>query len=151
MALLSSSCRTADRHYVHCLRCLKPQNNISVHLTRVCMKKCTPEERAVELRKAKDSAREWSRSNRTWDYTELCELLPHRPCRTALVNDLLRRGFLIKNKPHDSDLAMDPAVDATTNSAASTTSAAASVPSSPENSSSSSDPGEGRSDPSWQK
>ena len=81
------------------------------------MKKCPPEERPAELRKAKDSAKKWARSNRTWDYTEMCELLPHRSSRIALVNELLRRGFFIKNKPQESELAVDLSSDAATTSA----------------------------------
>ena len=118
------------------------------------MKNCPPEERAAELHKAKDSAKEWARSNRTRDYTEICELLPHRPSRIALVNDLLRRGYFIRNMPHESELAVEPASDAATTSADITTSTATSVPSSPENCSSSSpssDPDEGTSNPSWQR
>ncbi|XP_016107636.1 uncharacterized protein, partial [Sinocyclocheilus grahami] len=95
------------------LRCYKPQENLPVHLARVCMKSCMPEERSDELQKAKTSNREWIRNNRTWDYHQLCEILPDRHSRVSMVKELLRRGFFIKNQPDDSELVLDP-VGATT-------------------------------------
>lgn len=87
-----------DRRYLYCLRCKKPQDKLSVHLARVCMKKCTPEERAVELEKAKESTKKWTLT-RNWEYSHICELLPHAECRSAMVNELLERGFFISNIP----------------------------------------------------
>ncbi|XP_051949110.1 uncharacterized protein si:dkey-23a23.2 isoform X2 [Xyrauchen texanus] len=95
--------RSADRTVVHCLHCHKPQDNLSVHLARVCMKKRTPEERAAEVQKAKASGREWVRTNRTWDYNQLCVLLPDRRSRVTMVKEFLRRGFFITNQPRESD------------------------------------------------
>ncbi len=72
------------------------------------MKSSTPDERADELQKAKASNREWIRTNRTWDYLQLCEILPDRHSRVSMVKELLRRGFFIKNQPDDSELVLDP-------------------------------------------
>lgn len=115
------------------------------------MKNCTPEQRAVELQKAKESAKEWTSSNRTWDYRFICELLPHRPSRIALVNNLLCCGFFVNNMPHETELAVDPADDAAPSTSDIATSTADALPTSPENRSSSPpspDPDEGRGDPS---
>ncbi|CAM4575487.1 unnamed protein product [Leuciscus chuanchicus] len=92
---LRSFYQSADRTVVHCLLCQKPQDNLSVHLTRVYMKKSTPEERATEVQKAKAWGKEWVRSNRTWDYTQLCVLLPDRRSRVTMVKELLRRVFFL--------------------------------------------------------
>ncbi|KAK2907361.1 hypothetical protein Q8A67_006346 [Cirrhinus molitorella] len=106
--------RSADRNIVHCLQCHKPQESLPVHLARVCMKKSTPEERADEVQKARASSREWIRKNRTWNYKQLCELLPDRRSRIAMVKELLRRGFFIMNQPEESDMVLDPEGDSVT-------------------------------------
>ncbi|KAL0153860.1 hypothetical protein M9458_050842, partial [Cirrhinus mrigala] len=69
------------------------------------MKTSTPDERAEELQKAKASHKEWIRNSRTWDYQELCEILPDRQSRLSMMKELLRRGFFIKDQPDDSELA----------------------------------------------
>lgn len=115
------SCRSADRNVVHCLLCYKPQDNLPVHLARVCMKKSTPEERAAEVQKARASNREWIRSNRTWDYKQLCELLSDRRSRITMVKELLRRGFFIKNQPKEADKTLDPGDNSATTAPATTT------------------------------
>lgn len=119
------SCRSADRNVVYCLLCHKPQDSLPVHLTRVCMKKSTAEERAAEVQKARASNRDWIRSNRTWDYTQLCELLSDRRSRITMVKELLRRGFFIKNQPQESDMTLDPEDDSATTVPATTMMAAA--------------------------
>lgn len=108
ISTISLSCRAADRNVVFCLLCHKPQDNLPVHLARVCMKKSTPEERAPEVQKARTSNRDWIRSNRTWDYKKLCEPLSDRWSRITMVKELLRRVFFIKNQPQESDMMLDP-------------------------------------------
>uniref|UniRef100_A0A8C1S358 Si:dkey-23a23.2 n=1 Tax=Cyprinus carpio TaxID=7962 RepID=A0A8C1S358_CYPCA len=103
--------RSAERKIVHCLQCYKPQKTLSVHLARVCMKKSTAEERAEQVKKAKASSREWIWKNRTWNYEQLCALLPDRRSRIAMVKELLRRGFFIMNQPEESDMVLDPEGD----------------------------------------
>nr|XP_055049489.1 uncharacterized protein LOC129434954 [Misgurnus anguillicaudatus] len=94
---------SVDRNVVHCLQCHKPHDHLSVHLARVCMKNCTPEERAAEVQRAKASSREWVCNNRSWDFNQLCVLLPDRRSRVTMVKELLRRGFFITNQPRDSE------------------------------------------------
>ncbi|CAM4533146.1 unnamed protein product [Leuciscus chuanchicus] len=95
--------RTPDRHLVHCLRCHKPQECISVHLARVCMRSSTPEERAAEVQSAKASSKGWVRYGRNWDYNVICKLIPDRCSQANLVNELLRRGFFVANQPSETD------------------------------------------------
>ncbi|KAK7152442.1 hypothetical protein R3I93_010609 [Phoxinus phoxinus] len=100
---------------VHCLRCHKPQENLSVHLARVCMKNgSTPEERTQEVQKAKASSQEWIRNSRTWDYRDLREILPDTHSRVIMVEELQRRGFFITNQPQESHTALDPESDSDT-------------------------------------
>ncbi|XP_056310459.1 uncharacterized protein si:dkey-23a23.2 isoform X2 [Danio aesculapii] len=97
---------SVDRNVVYCLLCQKPQTTLSVHLTRVCMKASTPAERAEELQRAKASNRSWMMTSRTWDYNQLCQILPDRSCRTNMVEELLQRGFFIKNQPTEPETAV---------------------------------------------
>ncbi|XP_073701792.1 uncharacterized protein [Garra rufa] len=112
--------RSGDRNIVHCLHCHKPQENLPVHLARVCMKNSTPEERADEVQKARASSREWIRNNRTWSYNRLCELLPDRRSRITMLKEFLRRGFFIRNQPEESEMVLDPEGDSATVDAATT-------------------------------
>ncbi|KAL2093818.1 hypothetical protein ACEWY4_011130 [Coilia grayii] len=161
--------KSADRRIAHCLRCHKPQDNLPKHLKRACMKRCTPEERAAEVQKAKKSSKDWIWANRSWNYNDIVALLPHRRCRMALVKELLQRGFFINNMPyiaHSADLENLAGDTATTATATTPTApvapaeAATSGPPSPEGSvssrllrlsSSSSSSDSETSDPSWQK
>lgn len=116
---------------MHCLRCYKPQDNLSVHLARVCMKTSTSEERVEELQKAKASSKEWIRNNRTWNYRQLCELLPHRRSRITLVKELLQRGFFILNLPQESEMVLEPEDDDDDDDAATTDTSSRDPPTTP--------------------
>ncbi|XP_041649782.1 uncharacterized protein LOC121513846 isoform X2 [Cheilinus undulatus] len=93
--------RRGDRHILHCLRCFKPQQSLPVHLTRTCMKHCTLAERAEEVKKAKIATKTWILKSRVWDYGLLNGLLPHLPCKIAMVKALESRGTFVINKPHN--------------------------------------------------
>jgi len=69
-----------------------------VHLSRVCMKKNTPEEGAADVQKAKASCREWVRTNRSWYVNRLCVLLP-TDAQVTVVKELLRCVFLSLTSP----------------------------------------------------
>ncbi|XP_062305981.1 uncharacterized protein LOC134010129 [Osmerus eperlanus] len=103
--------RSIDRRFVYCLRCQKPQDKLTIHLARVCMKNSTPKERASEVQKAKDSTKNWTRT-RNWDYNRICEMLPHLGCRSALVKELLGMEYFIRNMPPKT-MAVDSAGDGT--------------------------------------
>ncbi|XP_039524970.1 uncharacterized protein LOC120477439 [Pimephales promelas] len=84
--------RSADRTVVHCLQCHKPQENLAAHLSRVCMKKRTPEERA-----AKGSESQGFEQRVGSDEQDLglqpdcadCALLPDHRSRVIMVKDRL--------------------------------------------------------------
>ncbi|XP_077357112.1 uncharacterized protein LOC144004069 [Festucalex cinctus] len=162
---MASEKRLPDRHIVYCLRCCKPQEKISVHLTKACMKESTREEVEVEVRKAKASTKEWLRNGRRIDYLDLLKRFPHRECRHTLTRMLVELGFFVSNMPQESDMepvsrAQDPDIR-NADAAASTSAATTSGEAGPQNlldlnegsstSSSSSDHDNGTSDPSWQK
>ncbi|XP_041863367.1 uncharacterized protein LOC121653764 isoform X2 [Melanotaenia boesemani] len=105
--------KSANRMTVHCLKCWKPQECLPSHLARACMKDSTPHERAGEIKKAKESSKEWLKSNRTWDYQDLQQILPHDTCRDKLVAVLLERGFFIRNQPADISRTPGPAASGT--------------------------------------
>ncbi|KAF0022198.1 hypothetical protein F2P81_025547 [Scophthalmus maximus] len=97
------SAREKDRHIVYCLRCEKPQDTLSTHLARVCMKNSTPEERQAELQRAEENTKNWTRDRRVWDYAEMCKLYTNTALRLILLKDLRRKGFFIANPPQDTD------------------------------------------------
>ncbi|XP_041834071.1 uncharacterized protein LOC121635075 [Melanotaenia boesemani] len=93
--------KNCDRRVLHCLICLKPTEVLTSHLSRVCMKNHTPEERQLELKKAKESTKAWTCEGRSWDYLDIFKWCPHVPSRQALVRELKRRGFFVLNCPPD--------------------------------------------------
>ncbi|XP_059402933.1 uncharacterized protein LOC132134169 [Carassius carassius] len=94
----------SDRRIVHCLLCEKPQEMLTTHLSRVCMKKSTPKERLEEAKRAKESTKVWTREARNWDYKEMVKRYPHRPSRLALLEELRQRKFFVANAPNQADL-----------------------------------------------
>ncbi|RVE63434.1 hypothetical protein OJAV_G00136240 [Oryzias javanicus] len=90
--------RKPDRRVIHCLLCFKPTDTLSAHLARVCMKEKTPEERAAELQRAKESCKLWIREGRTWDYNDICCWCPQTAIK-PLIMQLKRKGFLLQNVP----------------------------------------------------
>ncbi|KAM9778478.1 uncharacterized protein ACBT44_000259 isoform 2-T2 [Syngnathus typhle] len=109
--------KMSNHNYIYCLRCCKPQDDIYVHLAYKCMKNYTRQEIDVEVQQAKASTKQWLRDGRCWDYLDLVENIPHGPCRIRLVKKLIERGFFILNKPHESDMVLEPADAASTSTA----------------------------------
>ncbi|XP_041832394.1 uncharacterized protein LOC121634055 [Melanotaenia boesemani] len=97
--------KNCDRRVLHCLKCFKPSEVLTAHLSRVCMKTNTPEERKQELQKAKKSTKTWTREGRTWDYNQMFLWCHHGPSRRALVRELKKKVFFVLNCPTDTDLA----------------------------------------------
>ncbi|XP_047434165.1 uncharacterized protein LOC125003942 [Mugil cephalus] len=94
----------------------------TLHLSRVCMKNSTHEERQAELKRAKDSMKAWTRGGRNWDYNTMCKCSPDRATRLALLEDLHTRVFFVANAPNPADLEpiqMPPASAAATEEPAS--------------------------------
>ncbi|XP_073689584.1 uncharacterized protein [Garra rufa] len=88
---------------VHCLVCKEPQDDIHEHLASGCLTDGTPDERAAAADQAQASTRDWARNARVWDFQHLCRLLPDRGYQVAMVKELLRLGFLIRNQPDLSE------------------------------------------------
>ncbi|CAM4548046.1 unnamed protein product [Leuciscus chuanchicus] len=80
---------------------LTPQENISVHLDRKCLKNSTLQDKLLEVRKEKES-KKWSLISRTWDYKHISALLPDTRSRQNLIEELLRLGFFMNNLPQES-------------------------------------------------
>ncbi|KAL7396827.1 hypothetical protein ABVT39_012334 [Epinephelus coioides] len=59
------------------------------------MKDNTPEERDAEVKRAKQSQKEWTRVGRHWEYQELCSVVPDEASRQALVDLLRSKGFFV--------------------------------------------------------
>ncbi|TNN33207.1 hypothetical protein EYF80_056628 [Liparis tanakae] len=87
--------RFVKENIFHCSICRKPQKNLSIHLTRSCMKASTPEERKVALAEMKLSGRKW-------DYKFLENLIPDETRRLALLGEFRERGFYVDNIPPDA-------------------------------------------------
>lgn len=99
--------KNPDPSIIYCLLCYKPQDNLTRHLARTCMKNKTAEQRRAEAERANESMERWSCSSRNWDYNEICRLMPHKPSRLAFLEELLRRGYFVDNVPNDEDLTVD--------------------------------------------
>lgn len=72
------------------------------------MKDSTPEERDAELRRAKESQREWTRLGRRWEYQELVSMVPDDACRKTLIDHLRGRGFFIVGEPVEDEQGAGP-------------------------------------------
>lgn len=88
-----------DRRILYCLRCKKAFHTLPVHLKRVCMRGSTAEERVAELKRAKESQREWTRVGRRWEYRDLCSMVPDSQSRQSLVGHLTDLGFFVVGQP----------------------------------------------------
>lgn len=78
------------------------------------MKGNTPEERLEEVKRAKKSAKLWTRQARNWDYNEMVKRYPHKPSRLALLEELHQRNFFVANAPNPADLENDETSTTTT-------------------------------------
>ncbi len=103
--------RKVDRRIVHCLRCYKPQENLPVHLAKICLKNSTPGEIALEVQKAKASSKQWMVKSRMWDYNEICALLPEPRSQHNMVRELISRGFFVTNLPKESGVSLGVLVE----------------------------------------
>lgn len=81
------------------LRCKRPYETLSSHLKNSCMKENTDAERSAEMKRAKDSQKEWSRLGRRWDYQELSSLVKDEESCRALADRLTSKGFFVVNAP----------------------------------------------------
>ncbi|XP_028990747.3 uncharacterized protein LOC114846136 [Betta splendens] len=92
-----------DRRIVHCLLCHKAQDCLPTHLLRNCMKNASPEERQAEVKRAKESVKNWNRYHRNWDYMELCSLIPDQVSRWNMIRNLREKSFFVAGAPSDQD------------------------------------------------
>ncbi|XP_052445043.1 uncharacterized protein LOC127986821 isoform X1 [Carassius gibelio] len=97
-----ASKRDKDRRIISCLQCFRPQEMLPNHLSRVCMKDQTNEERNAEVDRAKKSMKAWTLRGRTWDYNVMVKRYPDEASRRALLEDLRERHFLILNDPMEA-------------------------------------------------
>lgn len=88
-----------DRNIVYCLLCNKPQLSIWNHLSRVCLKDGTAQEREQEASRAKASQKLFSREGRLWSVSELQEFCKDATSCTKLCSRLQSRGFIITDTP----------------------------------------------------
>ncbi|TNN22231.1 hypothetical protein EYF80_067655 [Liparis tanakae] len=100
--MAESKTRFVKENIFHCSICRKPQKNLSIHLTRSCMKASAPEEREVALAEMKLSGRKWVNVGRNWDYKFLETLIPDETSRLALLGEFRDRGFYVDNIPPDA-------------------------------------------------
>lgn len=108
----SLSFRIPERNIVDCPKCFKPQENLPVHLARVCLKRSSWEERTAVAKEAKKAFRDWAKQARTWDYGRLCEIIPDNTSRCSMMKELQQMGFYIIKQPHKRDMVRDPVAPA---------------------------------------
>ncbi|XP_055360600.1 uncharacterized protein LOC114846600 [Betta splendens] len=67
------------------------------------MKNASPEERQAEVKRAKESVKNWNRYHRNWDYMELCSLIPDQVSRWNMIRNLREKSFFVAGAPSDQD------------------------------------------------
>nr|XP_024657326.1 uncharacterized protein LOC101468882 [Maylandia zebra] len=74
-------------------------NSIHTHLSRVCLKDCTPQECEEEASRAIASQKLFSNEGRVWNFSELQEYCKDEESCIKLCTRLQTRGFIITNSP----------------------------------------------------
>lgn len=87
-----------DRRILHCLRCGEGFEQLSQHLNRKCMNKSTPDERALAMKEAKSSTKQFNHRGRLWSHAELLELIPDEESRSLVTAKMRERFFLFKEE-----------------------------------------------------
>ncbi|KAM9397463.1 uncharacterized protein ACWYII_032699 isoform 2-T2 [Salvelinus alpinus] len=96
--------RKQRRIPIVCRFCLKNQNNISVHLNRVCMKLKPKQEIDQEVAAARDSMVQHLWQGRMVDYSLLSCIVIQQDALRLLIQKLEQTGHIIKNKPEDKQI-----------------------------------------------
>lgn len=99
LTLCIYSANKMERNIVYCLLCKKPQQSIRTHLSRVCLKDCTPQECEEEASRAIASQKLFSNEGRVWNFSELQEYCKDEESCIKLCTRLQTRGFIITNSP----------------------------------------------------
>lgn len=84
---------------LYCLLCCKPQQNLSVHLSRTCMKDQSKHLRIQELQRAKRSMQVFAHSARIWQYDQMSDLIPDVGSRMRMIEELKRRNCFVLGCP----------------------------------------------------
>ncbi|XP_072563175.1 uncharacterized protein [Paramormyrops kingsleyae] len=115
---LSSGCQkenrwrfvsTSNRHFLLCPVCKKTQASLSVHLTRVCMKRSSKEAIQEVVEKAKQDALEVLQWGRVFSYRHLRDIMDDAKPMSRMIQELERRHMVVPDTP-------SPAVAAQTSS-----------------------------------
>ncbi|KAJ8367209.1 hypothetical protein AAFF_G00324220 [Aldrovandia affinis] len=88
-----------NRHIMLCPVCHKPQDILSAHLRRVCMKRETPEAISAALNKAKVDTREHLKTGMVWSYGLICSIMGDANPVSRMVEELQRRHNVVTNLP----------------------------------------------------
>ncbi|KAJ8362188.1 hypothetical protein AAFF_G00390860 [Aldrovandia affinis] len=96
---LGSTPAQPNRHIMLCPVCHKPQDILSAHLRRVCMKRETPEAISAALNKAKVDTREHLKTGMVWSYGLICSIMGDANPVSRMVEELQRRHNVVTNLP----------------------------------------------------
>ncbi|XP_039464967.1 uncharacterized protein LOC116331962 isoform X3 [Oreochromis aureus] len=88
-----------EKNVVYCLLCNEPQLSISTHLSRVCLKDGTAQEREQEASRATASQELFSKEGRLWSISELQEFCKDATSCIKLCSRLQSRGFIFTDAP----------------------------------------------------
>lgn len=99
LCLCICSPNNMEKNVVYCLLCNEPQLSISTHLSRVCLKDGTAQEREQEASRATASQELFSREGRLWSFSELQEFCKDTTSCIKLCSRLQSRGFIITDAP----------------------------------------------------
>ncbi|XP_072563864.1 uncharacterized protein [Paramormyrops kingsleyae] len=100
---------TSNRHFLLCPVCKKTQASLSVHLTRVCMKRSSKEAIQEVVEKAKQDVLEVLQWGRVFSYRHLRDIMDDANPMSRMIQELERRHMVVPDTP-------SPAVAAQTSS-----------------------------------
>ncbi|XP_072563254.1 uncharacterized protein [Paramormyrops kingsleyae] len=100
---------TSNRHFLLCPVCKNTQASLSVHLTRVCMKRSSKEAIQEVVEKAKQDVLEVLQWGRVFSYRHLRDIMDDANPMSRMIQELERRHMVVPDTP-------SPAVAAQTSS-----------------------------------
>ncbi|XP_064815951.1 uncharacterized protein LOC135532300 isoform X2 [Oncorhynchus masou masou] len=99
-----NSSRKQRRIPIVCRFCMKNQENISIHLSRVCMKTESKQKIDQEVRNSRDSMIDHLWHGRIIDYRILSSIVTQQDALQPLIKNREQMGHFVTNKPQDKQI-----------------------------------------------
>ncbi|XP_072563597.1 uncharacterized protein [Paramormyrops kingsleyae] len=100
----------SNRHFLLCPMCKKTQASLSVHLTRVCMKRSSKKDIHEVVKKAKQDSLEVLQCGRVFSYRHLREIMDDANPTSRMIQELERRHMVVTDTPSPAVVAQTSSV-----------------------------------------